>query len=122
MHDKGNPDCAACGGPFYASGLGTGYGIRKDGARVCYSCCADDDKRSMLETGRATLYLVKRNGRWRITNWPGSYDVRADYVRRFNHPFAREAWIARFVGPDGTTWSAKNIGDSQIAHCRRVRA
>ena len=99
----------------------TGYGISRDGVVCCYDCCAKHDKASMLADGRAVLYLAKQEGgSWAITNWPGSLSFPARGVRKMRHPWARTARIAYFTGPDGHEWSAKNIGDSQIAHCRRL--
>lgn len=136
QQDKGNPDCGQCGAPFCASGLGAGYGIRaSDHMRICYACCGDNDRRDMIETGRAVLYLTStrkaerpagsliRHVVYEVTNWPGSlrFKVQPGAVRSFRHPFARNAKIAYFTGPDGATWSAKNIGDSDIAHCRRIK-
>jgi len=129
-----NPDCGQCGGPFYASGFTPGYGYAESGLRICYACCGDNDRQSMIETGKATLYLVKTNrpdrmapgldkpSVWEVINWPGSWRRRTyGPPKRFNHPFTRDAWIAYFAGPDGHVWSARNIGDSQIAHCRRLK-
>lgn len=102
--------------------LGTGCGVTAAGAARCYACCAKHDTADMIATGRAVLYLSgsEREG-WRVTNWPESLVFPAS-ARRMRHPFAREAWLASFTGPDGAPWTAKNIGDSQIAHCRRVKA
>lgn len=119
--DKMNPDCGQCGAPFMASGFGKGYGVRPDGMRICYACCADNDRKDMVQYRRATLYLVKRGAGHYVTNWPGTLSFPVTQVQRFRHPFAREAWLAYFKGPDGKLWSAKNIGDSQIAHCRALK-
>lgn len=100
-----------------ASDGGTGYG-RNGNLMICYDCCALRDKAGMVEHGKATLYLVGSE----VTNWPGTlrFPVHGSYA--FNHPFSRHAVMAYFTGPDGKRWSAKNIGDSQIAHCRRLTA
>jgi hypothetical protein len=120
------PDCMQCGAPFYAQGgFSLGYGWSHDMARrICYACCGDNDRVDMLREGRATLYLSKNARGWRVTNWPGSLEFRVDSgaVHKLRHPFTRDARIAYFRGPEGATWSARNIGDSQIAHCRRLKA
>ena len=139
--DRENPDCGCCGGPFYprhwpGGGGSPGYGVRPDGTRICYECCADDDRKQMIEgDGRITLYLVEttkvdrmacgldKPKVWEITNWPGTLRLRCyGPPKSFHHPFARHAVMAYFRGPDGKTWSAKNVGDNQIAHCRRLKA
>lgn len=101
---------------------GTGYGTRRDGSAICHACGAADERASMIATGRAVLYLTgnEREG-WKVTDWPAGLSFPAN-ARRMRHPIAREAWVAYFTGPDGKPWSAKNIGDTQIAHCRRLKA
>lgn len=84
----------------------------------------------MIKTGEATLYFshggsdaigcVMPDHMPEITNWPGTLRFTARGVRRFRHPFAREAWLGQFTGPDDKLWRFKNIGDTQIADCRRV--
>lgn len=96
---------------------GTGYGKTKDGKVVCYDCCALRDKADMVERGNTTLYLVGHE----VTNWPGTLRFPVTSLRAFRHPFSRHAVMAYFDGPDGSRWSAKNIGDTQIAHCRRLK-
>lgn len=93
---------------------GTGYARRNDGTLICYACCAGVDRDDTRKQGRTVLYFDGKT----ITNWPGTLTFPVRYVRRFNHPFARRAWCGEFVGPDGKLWRFKNIGDSQIAHCR----
>ena len=117
--------CAACGRdmPLNMSGsCGTGYGT--DSARTafrCYDCCAKMEHESMFITGKATLYLVQEAGKpARITDWPGKLQFTVTSIRPFRHPFSRSAYCGTFRGPGGTLWRFKNIGDSQIAHCKRA--
>jgi len=87
----------------------------------CYACCGQTDKLRLQEQGKGILYLTgdARQG-WTLVNWPGTLTIKPSCVRRMHHPFAHQAWIAYFrMG--GANWSAKNIGDSQIAHCRRLK-
>ncbi len=83
---------------------------------------ADRDRADMIRTGKGTLYLTQNNPAlwYEITNWSGTLKFPARHVRGFRHPFAREAWLGEFTGPDGRLWRFKNIGDTQIAHCRRA--
>jgi hypothetical protein len=87
----------------------------------CFACCGQTDCLRMIETGKAVLCLSKEADGWKITNWPGTLTIKPSHVRKMNHPFTRQAYIAyfRFNGAD---WSAKNIGDNQIARCRRLKA
>lgn len=131
--------CVECGSAFpirqpgYVGG--TGYATRpEDGERICYECCAKHDRETMIKHGKIALYLVKTGNKARnmgldyhdvyeISNWPGTlkFKVQPGAVKPFRHPFSRDALIAYCVGPDGATWSAKNIGDNEIAHCRRIK-
>lgn len=99
---------------------GTGYGYPAGSDRMhCFACCGQTDRLDMIKTGKATLYLSKDGNGWKITNWPGTLTIKPSHVRSMNHPFACKAYIAYFRFA-GASWSAKNIGDSEIAHCRRL--
>lgn len=103
---------------------GTGYATFTDvmaQVPVCYACCALRDAEYMKRNARITLYFMYKD-KGMVTNWPGTLQFNARNVRRFNHPFAREAYLGEFTGPDGKLWRFKNIGDSEIAHCRRAKS
>lgn len=34
--------------------------------KICYSCCAEEDKKYMVEHGKNTLYLIEENGKLKI--------------------------------------------------------
>ena len=114
--------CIDCGKekPVQKDG-GTGYALDRDNRTVCYECCGKRDRADMAETGRAVLYLVKRDGKWRITNWPATLDVPA-VVRVGSHNIARRRYDAYFE-VDGAKWHSVTYGDNtQIAHARRLKA
>ena len=86
-------EVCTCGHPPTArdaDSCGTGYATDDKGDPYCYTCCADRDRADMIETGRATLYLVSRPNpnpatvgsdmraraarHWFVTNWPGSLE------------------------------------------------
>ena len=77
----------------------------------------------MIKDGRAVLYMTGDNSNATISNWTGQLTFRAGYVRKGRHNFARHVYTAWFCGPDGQQWIAKRYGDNtQIAHCRRLKA
>ena len=118
--------CDRCGSPIVSEegSVGTGYGTTPAGERHCYACCADDDRASMVATGRATLYLTSRDGENVITNWPGSltFKAGAHWTGRHNMWAASKVTFVRFIGPDGAVWAGRQIGDfNDILHCRRTK-
>lgn len=134
-----------CGHPATLQEAGsctTGYGTDpKDGKRYCFACCADRDRASMIETGRAVLYLESRTVQepmsfadgvrtssrevWSLSNWPGSLKFSPFWVTRskgygFGRSYPREDF--RFNGPDGFVWYGMRQGNNtQLAHCRRTK-
>jgi hypothetical protein len=119
--------CSVCGEtkPTQKQG-GTGYGRDPvtDG-KVCYACCAIEDKRAMLTTGRATMFLVKREVKenpglfqYFVTNWPGTLEIRAPGVRHGKHNIARtrtDVWFKY----ENRNWHGVSYGENtQICHVR----
>jgi len=112
--------------------LGTGYGVDSAGKTACYQCCADKERAAMIETGRATLYLVRKKSpdgkefdifTRHVTDWPGLLEFRCREVRHYPRAggFGSQRTDAWFAGPDGYVWHAVNRGDSDIARCRRTK-
>lgn len=103
----------------------TGYGLDKDGGKVCYACCADWDKADMIEHGKTMLYLTKNDaGKWIVTNWPASlvFPVAVTWTGKHNWYCVGEVRFVRFVGPDGAVWTGKQIGDyNEVCHCKRTK-
>lgn len=116
----------------------TGYGATADGKRHCYACCADQERAAMIATGRATLYLTRKDqpeslpgpamgrgmvSRWTIGDWSGTLAFPAYGVKfsRNGGRFGSQRTDAYFTGPDGKEWHAVNRGDNDIARCRRIK-
>jgi hypothetical protein len=73
-----------------------GYGTI-DGQKLCYACCADVERESMLRFS-------------------------VPHVRRSVHNLATWRYDFQFTGPDGKVWSGVNYGDNtQIARCKRLK-
>lgn len=117
--------CSRCGDECKPSSPGdllSGYGSDREGRKFCYDCCAALDVERMIADGRATLYLVNRDGKWAVVNFPGSLDFPTHGVHKGRHNIGgsrRDAW---FDGPDGYVWHVVSYGDwTEIGHCRRTR-
>lgn len=122
--------CTKCGQskPVQTNG-GVGYATMSDNSLVCYDCCAELDRRSMIDSGKATLYLVKNednNKQWqhiyKVTNWPSTLSFAVDRIRKGLHNMAGTRYDAWFTGPNNTRWYGVQYGENtQLIHCRRVK-
>lgn len=112
----------ACGHDATASGCTTGYGVTHDGFKRCFACCGDDDRKDMIETGKATLYLTRGADKsWKVTNWPGTASWPCS-VSKGEHNLAGVRYDVRFIGPDKRVWAGTQYGDeTQICRCRRLK-
>lgn len=113
-----------CGHPESPhSEITTGYGVTQDGRKICYSCCAEQDKQQMRQDGRITLYLVERDGRHYVTNWPGSLEIPVKSFRKSHHNMAgkngrTDVWFTF----EGQNWHGYQIGQwNEICHCKRTK-
>lgn len=126
-------DCGHPPTPQAPGACGTGYATDSGtGATRCYACAADAERASMIETGRATLYLIRRQSAdgkdydiftRHVTNWTGHLSFRCTETRHYARSggFGCQRTDAWFNGPDGHVWHAINRGDMQIARCRRTK-
>jgi len=92
-----------------------GYGIDKDGKTMCYTCCAESDKRAMRKTGKYPLYFTGKE----VTNWPGSLRLAVVSTRESRHNWGLKR-IDFWFNFEGQPWHGYTIGENtQIAHCKR---
>ena len=114
--------CSTCGELCLPEGCTTGYGIDREGHRLCFDCCAARERERMIETGQATLYLTTREQGWQVTDWPGRLAFPTSGLSTSRHNFGgtrRDFW---FNGPDHYVWHGYQIGgNSDLAHCKRTR-
>lgn len=134
-------ECSQCHTvhPVESGSYITGYGVDKAGNKICFDCCAINDRADMLATGKATLYLLftgdtgaeMKKPRWggpqptwcggRVTNWPGTLAFPC-HVKRGRHNITGVRYDVWFTGPDGKPWHGVTYGDmTQLCHCKRVQ-
>ena len=116
--------CVDCGQEkIHVDSFTTGYGIDKQGRKVCYSCCGKRDSTDMSATGRAVLYLTEEGPEGAVvSNWPGTLKFRVRHKRVGSHNLARRRVDVWFADSDGREWHGINYGhNSQLCHCRRLR-
>lgn len=125
------------------------YGTMPGGDKVCYPCCGALDCEHMLQHGKITLYLVKRNEyelgnqdlqdyarltnahiyppvvrtNFYIVNWPNSLSFKVvGGPYRGSHNIARVRYDVWFVGPDLHIWHGVQYGDyTELCHCKRTK-
>jgi hypothetical protein len=112
---------------------GTGYAHNAKKKLFCYDCCGELDKKQMVETGRATLYLTSkkdpnpnscRNGGliYSVSNWPGTLKIECFGFRKGNHNIARtrtDVWFSF----NQKLWHGTQYGENtQICHCKQAKA
>lgn len=91
----------------------------------CYKCCAERERKAMIESGKGTLYLVRReiaggHSRHYATDWPGMLEFRIHNMARSWNNFGAQRTDVWFLGPDGAPWYGVNLGDNQILRCKRL--
>ena len=116
--------CHICGKTkTHENDISTGYGVGSQGLKVCFDCCAYEDKAQMILDGKTILYLQHETGKGygEVVNWPGTLRMKAA-VRKGSHNIARYRYDAWFLGPDGKDWHGVQYGDNtQIIHCKRLK-
>lgn len=113
-----------CGHSSMPTEFTPGYGIDKQGKRICYKCCGEMDKETMIKTGKITLYLCQDgvNGS-KVSNWPDSLSFKVSYLKKGRHNIARTRYDFWFTGPDGKQWHGVNYGEnSMLANCKRIKS
>jgi hypothetical protein len=122
--------CNVCGETVNppVDGISTGYGTDADGNHICFACCGDRDRQSMVDDDRIDLYLVNiGETRYKVTNWPGTLSMlvhsRAHgrhFVPGYGYTPRVDVW---FTGPEGRQWHGVQRGDNNdICRCRKLKA
>jgi len=107
-----------CGHAPTPTTISPGYGIYEN-KTYCFPCCAENDRRAMESTGKATLYLVNSE----VTNWPSSLRFPVFCSRTGKHNIAGKRYDVWFQDRKGTTWYGVTYGgNTQICHCQRTKS
>jgi len=98
---------------------GTGFGVTKDAAIVCYSCCGEQDKKQLLETGIFRGYYSKGC----FSNWPGSFKVNVYSSKQSYHNFCgRNGRTDFWFTLEGQNFHGVHIGsNNDCATVKRVK-
>ena len=111
------------------TGSSAGFAQDDKGNKICYACCAIQDKQWMKDHNTITLYLTIDNphrqvGFWsrgKITNWPGTLEYQA-HIRKGYHNWAGVQYSVWFKDDTGQVWYGRQVGnDTQLCHCRKIK-
>ena len=92
-----------------------------NGERLCAACAVAAEKEYMQRMGRTTLYMYKGY----ITNFSG--DLKYPILRTKKSiaiVFGRYSTLrfdAWFIDENKALWHCVNVGDNEIAHCKRLQ-
>lgn len=119
---KGTIEKLDCGHPESDhSPITRGYAKTADDRLVCWDCAAMGEREFMQSNGRTTLYLVKQDGHWFVTDWTGKVSYRTEYVKRGYHNIGGTRMDAWFYDEKGNLWWGVHYGEfNQIIHCKRI--
>ena len=95
--------------------------------KICFACCADIDREYMEENGKIDLYLIEEKGRrnilpsYKITNWPGTLEIKPFYVKKGRHNIVDERTDVWFKF-NGFIWHRVCYGsNTQVLRCKRTK-
>lgn len=118
--------CDDCGKPFpiQRETCGTGSATY-DGKKVCYACCAIRDRKALMGLkGREQyhLYLTKKDGKFFVSNWPGTLKIAVDYAVEGRHNLAGTRTDVGFT-LDGKKFYGTQYGSmTEICHVRAKKS
>lgn len=87
------------------------------------TCAAERQRRDMIDTGRAVLYLPgDPRLSWRVRDWTNFMSFRVVRYNISRHNMAGRRVDVWFPGPDGYVWHGYRVGqNTEICHCRRTQ-
>jgi hypothetical protein len=111
--------CAQCHKEItHEDNFTTGYGINKNNQKICYPCCAINDKNDLLSlTGKQKL-LLYFNGK-EVINWPGSLKITPTRITKGKHNFCRVRTDVYFK-LENKWFHGLNLGNMDILHVNAI--
>lgn len=112
-----------CGHIATSNGITTGYGTDKDGKKHCYTCCGEQDKAKLRESGKLSGYLTKEGDSYYFCNWPNSFRIRAYWFRKSYNNFAgRNSRTDVYFKFEGVEYWGFHVGHShECINIRKVK-
>ena len=109
---------------IHESNFTSGYGLDKDNNKICFVCCGENDKNTLLNLKpkeKMTLYLVKENNKYFVTNWPGTFKKEIYNFKKGKHNLALER-IDVWFKLEGLNFHGKQFGNfTQTCHIQKTK-
>lgn len=109
-------DCGHMESPH--SSVTRGYATDLTGKVICWDCATKIELEYMRQNGKNTLYLVKRDNKYHVTDWTGKVDFVVKEYSTSRHNIGRvriDVWFTF----EGKTWHGYQIGDyNEVCHCQ----
>ena len=111
----------------------TGYALDEYGGKICYECCAIEDRYKMEEKGKIVLYLTRDdNKNPQVTNWPGTLVFPVLLMKEGKHNIVGkriDVWfrvppppLSEYIGEKESIWWGVQYGDNtEVVHCKRTK-
>ncbi len=116
--------CSICGqDKRHKSDITTGYATNQlTNEKICFDCCAEQDRAFMREQGKIMLYLSKNSENdWQVTNWPGTLRFNVTGMRTGRHNMAGSRCDVWF-NFNGRVWWGYCVGEmTQVCHCKQTK-
>ena len=122
--------CFQCGGEFIRNyDFDTGYGVNREGHRICFKCCGENDRKELenMKIGeRTSLYLILDGdtvggwGRAKVSNWPNSYVKHCNY-KKGSHNLAGVRYDVWFTEGKNYFHGVRYGRDSEICYVTCVK-
>ena len=86
--------CFICSNILKTTGIGAGYARDSKNNKICYECCAKEDKKNLLNLPKKEKYMLYLSGDY-VTNWPGTlkFKVRPKIGRHNIAGVRRDVWF-----------------------------
>ena len=94
----------------------TGTAHTPDGREICWQCAGNEERAAMIESGNGTMYTTKKDGKWRVTNWPNTLSFPIGTISTGRHNIAGKQVHFWFRGPDKAIWHGIQWGSAPWEH------
>lgn len=113
--------CSKCKNVCIANGISTGYGINQQNKKVCFDCCAKEDKENLLNSKIGDKFTFYYSDSY-ISNWPGTLKIPVQYIRNNKHNWYGVKRVDVWFTFEGLRFWGLHVGSShQLITVTRIK-